>query len=223
MCFSAEASFVGGVIISAIGVATIKKVHDPSQLLFASIPLFFGVQQLIEGVLWYSFSHHEFDVVHKLSTYAFLVMAQVLWPTMIPLSVLFMEKNKKIKKILQGFLVMGIILSLYFSYCLVFFNVTPEIVSYHIRYQSDFPSSFKMLAFIIYLIVTIAPLFVSSNKKTSLLGTLMFLSCLVTGIFFTQYLTSVWCFFAAIISGVVYWILRDSKIKFTELKLTPKV
>ena len=37
----------------------------------------------------------------------------------------------------------------------------------------------------------------------------MFLSCLVTAIFFFQYLTSVWCFFAAIISVVVVWILKE--------------
>jgi len=42
----------------------------------------------------------------------------------------------------------------------------------------------------------------------------MFLSCAVTVIFFTQYLTSVWCFFAALISSVIFWILRDSKQKF---------
>jgi len=44
MCFSPEASFAGGVIISAIGIATVKKVHKPSQIIFATIPLFFGIQ-----------------------------------------------------------------------------------------------------------------------------------------------------------------------------------
>jgi hypothetical protein len=42
-----------------------------------------------------------------------------------------------------------------------------------------------------------------------LMGVLMFFSCLVTAIFFIDYLTSVWCFFAAIISVVIYWILKD--------------
>jgi hypothetical protein len=76
-----------------------------------------------------------------------------------------------------------------------------------------------MPAFIIYLIVTITPLFISSIKRTHLLGVLMFLSCLVTAIFFTQYLTSVWCFFAAFISGVIFWILKDSKSTFRLSKL----
>ena len=52
MCFSAGASFAGGVIISAIGVATVLKVHKPSQIVFASIPLFFGFQQFVEGFVW---------------------------------------------------------------------------------------------------------------------------------------------------------------------------
>jgi Na+/melibiose symporter-like transporter len=141
-------------------------------------------------------------------------MAQVLWPTMIPLSVLMMEENKKRKRILQILLGLGLSLSLYYSFCLLSFNVTPQIMSYHIQYNTGFPESLAMAAFIVYLVVTIIPLFVSGIKRTHLLGILMFLSCLITAIFFTQYLLSVWCFFAALISGVIYWILKDSKKEF---------
>ena len=52
MCFSAGASFVSGIFISAIGVASVKKVYKPSQRVFAIIPLLFGIQQLAEGCLW---------------------------------------------------------------------------------------------------------------------------------------------------------------------------
>ena len=48
MCFSQEDSFAGGNIISAIGIATIREVHKPSQIVFASIPIFFGIQQIVE-------------------------------------------------------------------------------------------------------------------------------------------------------------------------------
>jgi hypothetical protein len=65
MCFSAEASFAGGVIISAIGVATIRKIHQPSQLVFGLIPLFFGVQQFCEGFLWLSFQNPDFAQYQK--------------------------------------------------------------------------------------------------------------------------------------------------------------
>jgi hypothetical protein len=95
------------------------------------------------------------------------------------------------------------------------FNVTPEIMGYHIKYVTNFPKTLALVAFGIYLLVTITPLFVSSVKRTRVLGVFMFLSCVVTAVFFTQFLTSVWCFFAALISAVIYWILSDSKKAFS--------
>jgi hypothetical protein len=219
MCFSPEASFVGGIIISTVGIATVRKVHKPSQLVFASIPLFFGIQQITEGFLWMSLLSTEFSMIQKISTNMFLIMAEALWPIIIPLSVLFMEEDSQKKRMLWILLGMGMSLSLYYAFCLLFFNVNPQIAGFHIQYNTDFPKSLAIPAFSIYLIATITPLFVSSIKKTHLLGVLMFLSCLVTLIFFTQYLTSVWCFFAALISGVIFWILRDSKREFNSEKI----
>jgi len=219
MCFSPVASFAGGVIISSIGIATIRKVHKPSQLVFACIPLFFGIQQFAEGFLWLTLPLPEFITIQKLSTNIFLVMALVIWPMMIPLSVLYMEEDKKRKKILWILLAVGLSLALYYTFCLLTFGVNPQVMKYHIQYNTGFPKSLALIVFATYLLVTITPLFVSSIKRTHLMGILMFLSCLVTAIFFTQFLTSVWCFFAALISGVIYWILRDSKITFNFEKL----
>lgn len=219
MCFSPEASFAGGVIITSIGIATVRKVHKPTQIVFACIPLFFGIQQIAEGFLWLTLPLPDYILIQKLSTYIFLIMAVVIWPMMIPLSVLYMEENIKRKKILWVLLAIGIALSLYYIFCLISFSVNPQIMKFHIQYNTGFPKSIALPIFITYLVVTITPLFVSSIKKTHLLGVLMFLSCLVTATFFTQFLTSVWCFFAAIISGVIYWILHDSKIQFNFEKL----
>jgi len=211
MCFSPEASFAGGVIISAIGVVTIRKVQKSSQVLFASIPLFFGIQQIAEGFVWMTIPLPEYIAVQKVFVYIFLIMAQVIWPVMIPLSVLFMEESKKKKKMLYILLGIGGLLSVYYATCLIIFHINPRIVGYHIIYYNDFPRNISIPATLVYLIATIPPLFISSLKRTHLLGMLMTFSCIVTIIFFRQYLTSVWCFFAAIISGVIYWILYDLK------------
>jgi hypothetical protein len=214
MCFSAGASFAGGIIISAIGAATVSKVHKSSQLVFASIPLFFGIQQIVEGCLWMLLPETDYINIQKATTYLYLILAQVLWPTIIPVSVLLMEENRKRKKMLRIFLALGLLLSSYYAICLIFFTVTPIINGYHILYTTTFPDFFSIPAFIVYLIATITPLFISGVRRAHYLAILMFLSCLITAIFFTQYLISVWCFFAAIISGVIYWILNDSKKEF---------
>lgn len=211
MCFSAAASFGGGIVISSIGVATVKGVKAPAQLTFASIPLLFGLQQIAEGFLWLTLPLEASSFVTTASMYAFLILARVIWPALIPLSVLLMEEDHRRRRILWVFLALGLTVSLYYAYCLAFLNVTPHIAGHHIQYHSDFPEDLATPVFIVYFIASIAPLFVSGNKRTRLLGVLMFFSGVLSVIFFIHALTSVWCFFAAIISVVVYWILRGPR------------
>ena len=211
MCFSAGASFAGGVVISAVGIATQRKVRKPSQRLFAVIPLLFGFQQFAEGVLWITLRSVEHDWLQNFAAYIFLITALVIWPVLIPLSMWFMEEAKKRKKILTGLIVTGGIVSLFYAFCLIFYDVTPQIHGFHIKYVDEFPKILVDIAFIFYLASTIVPLFVSSVRRMWMFGILITVSCLVTGIFFVQYMTSIWCFFAALISAVIYFILNESQ------------
>lgn len=212
MCFSAGASFAGGVVISAVGIATVRKARKPTQRLFAGIPLLFGFQQFAEGVLWITLRSGGNDLLQNAATYIFLVTALVIWPVLIPLSMWFMEEIRKRKIILAGLIVIGGIVSLFYAICLAFYDVTPQINSFHIQYVDEFPKTLVDAALIFYLVSTIVPLFVSSVKRMWMFGILIVLSCVVTGIFFAQYLTSVWCFFAAFVSVVIHLILNKSQI-----------
>lgn len=213
MCFSAGASFVGGAVITAIGVMTVRSNSDPSRCLFASIPLIFGVQQISEGFVWVALQSSGNDLMLNISSYIFLVLAVVIWPFMLPLSVLLMEKVKRRKHVLRFFLVVGLLTSLYYSIRLIIHDVDPRIVSHHIKYADEFPRRWAQSVFIAYLIATLTPIFISSVRKMWIFGILVTVSCLITGIFFKEYLTSVWCFFAALISVIIWWIVRVERIK----------
>jgi hypothetical protein len=219
MCFSAGASFTGGAVLSAIGVAAVRSAHNPSQKLFAGIPLFFAFQQCAEGVLWLTLKSGGYYQIQTMTTYIFLLMALVIWPLIIPMAMLRMEEVKKKKRIITFILSTGGLLSAYYAFCLLSFNVTPRINGFHIQYVNDFPESLGNIAFGIYITATMTPLFISSVKRMYLFGILIFVSCFVTGIFYKEYLTSVWCFFAALISVVVYLIIRESQEEFNPASL----
>lgn len=214
MCFSAGASFTAGVLLTVIGTETIRKIHKPSQIVFASIPVFFAFQQFTEGVLWLVMPQSANSWLQTAATYIFLIMAQVIWPLLVPLSVLLMENNKLRKKILTGLLATGAIVAFYYIYSLSFFHAHAEISSFHIAYKSTFKDPFSTIAIVFYLAATLVPLFVSSIKRTYILGSIIGISFIVSVIFYTQCLTSVWCFFAAVISFVIYYTIRDSHRKF---------
>jgi hypothetical protein len=207
VCFSAGASFAGSAVITAIGAATLIKVRKPAHIPLAAIPLIFGIQQCAEGVLWITLKSGLHESLQNAATYVFLITALIIWPGFVPLSVWLLEKGKNRKKILAGLVITGGLVSLFYIYCLLFLNVAPQIQSFHIEYVNDYPGTLVWVVFVLYLAATILPLFVSSVKRMWVFGILIAVSCLITGIFFAQYLTSVWCFFAALISIAIYWIL----------------
>lgn len=208
MCFSAGASFTAGAVISTIGIATMKEAKKPSQRLFAAIPLIFGIQQLAEGCIWLTLQGSDNIVIQKISTFVFLFAADVLWPVIIPLAFLLMEENTKKRNVIKIVLIPATAVSLYYAFFLLFFKITPEILTCHIHYITAAPDSLMLPAFLAYLAVTITPMFVSSVRNAWILGMFMFVACVIAVIFYTLNVTSIWCFFAAIMSIIIFQMLR---------------
>lgn len=210
MCFSAEASFSSSIILGVVGVIAIKKVKVPSQYLFASIPFLFSFQQFAEGILWLSLTHQEFAFLQTLTTYIFLIIAQIIWPTWVPLSIVLLEKNKKRKKILHIILGIGMMLSIYLAYCFSSFPVNAEISSHHIQYNMAFPhiqKHYVWLTGMFYFIPTVVTTFVSSAKRMKILGIAIFISSLLALSFTFKYFISIWCFLASIMSVIVLLVV----------------
>ena len=214
MCFSAGASFTAGVLLTFVGTETLRKVHKPSQIVLASIPLFFAFQQFMEGILWLTIGQMGYIVPRTVSTYIFLSMAQVIWPIMIPLSVLLLEENKPRKRILFTLLTVGMAIGLYYLCRIALYPVQAQIIGKHIVYRDTTLDISGAITIFVYLAATIAPLFVSTVKRVHILGSIMGISFIVSALFYLRCLTSVWCFFAAVMSFVVFYIIKDAHKKF---------
>jgi uncharacterized protein DUF6629 len=206
MCFSAGASFGTGVVIGTIGVVTLRKIKEPQQVPFAIIPIMFAVQQLSEGMLWIGLSDPDPTSWRHLAVYIFLIFAQLIWPVWVPFSVLLMEKDKVRKRILWILMIMGLTISFYLLYCLFTYEVSAEIRSGHIHYKLNFPIALAWVSSVLYFIPTVVSLFISSVKRMPQLAAAILISFILTKIFFEDYLISVWCFFAAILSLIILGI-----------------
>lgn len=222
MCFSTSASFGAGVVLSVIGVASIKKAQTSSQIIFACIPLIFAVQQITEGFLWISLSNPAYAFLQQGTTYTFLFLAQVVWPVWVPFAILKLERKERRSRaeiILVG---IGALVSLYLAYCLLSFPVEAKILGYHISYKQNYPAVISPYCGLLYIIATIVPPFFSRIRRMWMLGTTVLISYIITTIFYTGYIVSVWCFFASIISIAVLAIVQElnnpNKIIFNPAK-----
>lgn len=213
MCFSAGASFGASVILGTVGIASIRKVQEPSQIPLASIPLLFAVQQFSEGFLWLSLTNPEYASWQQIPAYVFLLFAQIVWPTLVPFSILIIEKDRGRRNLLIIMLGVGVTLSVYLAYCMIFYDIRAQVTAHHIQYTLNFPMRFAWFSGIVYFIPTVLPPFFSSIKRMRILGLTILTSYLVTTLFFHEYIISIWCFFAAILSVIVLSIMMGIKGK----------
>lgn len=98
MCFSATASFTSGVILLVTGGLTLGQVKSKRSLPFASIPLIFGIQQIIEGMVWLTFGST--TTVHQVFVLLFVFIAYVFWPMFVPITIALIEKSSVRRKLL---------------------------------------------------------------------------------------------------------------------------
>ena len=210
MCFSATASFASSAVLTTVGLATLYKTTRPPQYAFAAIPFIFAIQQFSEGWVWVSLNNATSATWEAAPMYAFMVFAFVVWPIAIPLSIFMLEDQTKKKKIMYISLALGLLLSIYYGYSIADYGVTAIVEGHHIDYKFSRPHTINPLTVIVYALVTVVPLFLSSAKKMWLLGVLLGVAYIVSYIFYHGYETSVWCYFASLISLVIYWILYQN-------------
>lgn len=211
MCFSAEMSFAASAVLTVSGAVAIKKVTSKEWFLFACIPFIFAAQQFSEGMLWLSYTHAAFESLRHVWVIAFLVFAQVIWPVWVPLSILVVETIPSRKSLLKFILVVGAMLSAYVITCLFIFPVDGYPQSHHIKYDLGFPLSSSFIAAAFYFTATVLSCVVSSAKRMTTLGLIILGSYILARILFNGYTISVWCFFAALISVMVIYVIHVAK------------
>ena len=208
MCFSATASFSAGTVLSVLGVATLRTTRRRAEIPFAAIPLLFGLQQWVEGALWLAF---RFDApqLNVAMTYLFSMFSHVLWPMFVPFSIGLLETVPWRRKVIWGFQAVGLVVGLYLLYQLVDFPVT-AVAAENIVYVS--PHFFRLPVMLLYVLATCVSCFFSSAATIRLFGALALASFGAAAAFFSVALFSVWCFFAAVLSVIIYLYFRFGRI-----------
>jgi hypothetical protein len=208
MCFSTEASFSAGALLTTVGVASWLKSSTTPQRVLSCIPLLFGAQQLSEGFVWLSLTHEQLAHWERPATLAFLFFAMVLWPILAPTAVWLLEPEGKRKAWLGVLVGLGGILAAYLGYCLSQFHVQANLDCRHVQYDLNFPEALNPISGPLYFVVTVLPPLMSSLRRVRLQGVAVVFAYVLAKEFFDHYVISVWCFFAAVVSTMVLLTIR---------------
>jgi len=213
MCFSATASFVaGGVLIPLGGVALAQAWKtDRRYLALAAFPILFGVQQVVEGVLWRSLDTPGLTVSHA-AAMVFLFFAYLLWLGLVPFAVFCVEERAWLRRVFLGVTVFGIAygLSLFVPLLVNPDWLTVDLARGSILYDTRLiydDAVSKTVLRVTYAGVICLPLLASTAHGVRFFGVLVTLSVLVAFLFATYAFTSIWCYFAALVSAWITFML----------------
>lgn len=210
MCFSATASFSVAATTAVIGLAALKHAKQPREIPLAIVPLLFASQQAVEGVLWLQLSGESDSGKIAALAFAFLVFAKVLWPAYTALAVFLIEPDHRRRRVLCAVALIGSALSIYLLAGLV---STPPVVvirGHSIGYTSDVEAiTWQQIP---YLVCTSAALMLSSHRIIQVFGLLILVGFLVSAYVYFAAFVSVWCFFAAANSSLLYFYFKRAAV-----------
>jgi hypothetical protein len=205
MCFSFLASVSAGTALSAVGASTVLMSRRAAELPLALVPLLFGVQQLTEGVVWWSLLHAD-PRLGAGATVVYMLFSHVLWPVFVPFAVLCTETVPWRRRALLAALAVGGLMTLDGLWTVVSGPGTAHVCGSSIRYPMPGAAVIAL-----YLLATCVGTTFSSQRLLRATGVVALVLALVTLWLYTAVFVSVWCFFCAVLTVMLlgyFWLLR---------------
>lgn len=202
------ASVTAGTVLSIAGVATVTLARRRADFPLALVPLLFGLQQLVEGVVWASVSRDDLTL-NRASTLVYTLFSHVLWPALVPLAILRVELVAWRKRVLVASLVLGVVVGLEGLSLVLRGPGHSYACGGSIRYEMP-----QVSFIVLYLIATCVGTMFSSHLPLRIMGaSALGLALLSLGLY-AAFFVSVWCFFSAILASMLlvhFWSLRGSR------------
>jgi hypothetical protein len=211
MCFSATASFTAAAVAGSIGAVTLwkaAKLRDPALLPIAAFPMLFALQQMVEGFLWLDLARPEPGTCRPILVHAFLGYAEIFWPMFAPIAAWLIEPDLRRRRLIGLCVLVGAAVSTYLLVKMLGNPYTASVASGHIVYSNgvSYPKGIE----IPYVLATTISLLLSSHRMIQLLATVILAGFAVAWWSYHQSYISVWCFFAAASSVLVYLFVRQA-------------
>jgi hypothetical protein len=209
MCFSPEASFIAAGALAPVGVVALRSVQRREQLILGALPLLFAGHQAVEGVVWLGLGGRLSHGVLEATIRVYLTFAQVVLPVLVPVGVLTFEHDSGRRRWLLGPVAVGAAVSARLLWVITAHPVGAHVLGDSIVYDTDVHFGFVVAAG--YVVATCGPALLSSSWLLRAFGVASLAGLTLAAFVKYSAVTSVWCFYAALVSGFILLALRSPR------------
>ena len=221
MCFSARASFTAAALLLPLGAVAVRHVlgerHASGRLPLALTPLLFGLQQVTEGLVWLGLAPDPPPVAAGLlpaASVAYLFFAYGLWPGWMGFIALRwgdVGRGRHERRWLIGAIAVGVLygLLLWLPLLLDPPGSIPSVLQGSLHYPVPrlLPGLIgRLVGQSLYAALIAIPLLLTRGELRWF-GLSVLLSFVLTQLAWAPTFASVWCFFSAVLSLQIVWIV----------------
>jgi hypothetical protein len=213
MCFSPEADFTAGVVVAGVGVETLRRVRAPRELIVGTLPLLFGIHQLVEGFVWLGLRGQVSSGLGNAAKEAYIVYAHAVLPVIVPLGFVLLEPDHRRSRWMWPLVCLGLVLGVYLLWQITAYPVGAQEEARCIDYTTHTPNDVLIGA--IYVVVTCGPAMLSSRRLLRWFGLVCLVGVIATALVRVDELTSLWCLYVALVSVLILEYFRRQRANET--------
>jgi len=201
MCFSPQADFTAGAVITLVGVETLRRVGDRRELIVGALPLLFGLHQLVEGFVWLGLRGEVSAGLGDTAKQTYIVFAHAVLPALVPLGFTLLEPDRRRARWMWPLVAAGVLLGAYLLWQVTAYPVGAQQQARCIDYTTHTPNDLLIGA--LYVLVTCGPALVSTRRHLRWFGAVSLVGVIVAALVRLDELTSVWCVYVALVSVLI--------------------
>jgi hypothetical protein len=210
VCFSPEADIGGGLLICAIGVVAVRHIRQRREFIaLAWIPVLLGAHQFIEALVWLWLQGHVPQGIGHVALWAYLLIAFVVLPVLVPLAVIVLEPTRRRKWMMVPFASIGTVIAVVLFAAMVRGPIGVKLAPYHLSYSIRIPDGLLIVA--LYVVAVCGPLLVSGYRNVAIFGVVNLVAVIIIARLTISGFASVWCGWAAVSSAAITLHCRFAK------------
>ncbi|MFM1819382.1 MAG: hypothetical protein RIS61_980 [Actinomycetota bacterium] len=208
MCLSPEVDVIAASAITIVAVDALRHNQNLRSLPIALLPAVFAIHTFSDAFVWWGAQGKVSNGVADISAWIYLFIAFTLLPIFVPIATYLLEP-KGWRRNLLAIIIFGGVLTGVDSLISINDRIsTVEACNLYVDYHVGGTSA---LAGTFYMIATIGAMLISGQKYLFKWGVVNLVVVIALGIWASQKLPSLWCFWAAITSIFVAWFIREIK------------
>jgi hypothetical protein len=207
VCFSPTGDLVGGAVVVAIGVDACRHLKGrPENLAVATLPLLLGLHQIDETFVWWGLQGHVSQEVGHVATWIYLLFALVVLPLLVPVLLAVFEHSPRRRWRYAPFAALGAFVSGVLLEAMLVGHPTARLGAYHLVYSIGLQHGVLYIG--LYIVATCGPLLASGRRVLVWFGLANLAAVIALALLCASGFTSLWCFYAALVSGAIALHLR---------------